>query len=138
MLGPDKWYNYSTVGLRLSWNIFTGLQRNYQIQQQQIELEKIENNVAQFENMIEVEVVDARLTLSNALDRLAVQRENKELAERIYQISQIKYEEGVGSNLEVVDADNGLKEAQTNYYNSLFEAIIAKIDLSMALGVNKK
>ena len=31
-----------------------------------------------------------------------------------------------------------LKEAQTNYYNALFEAIIAKIDLSMALGLNKK
>ena len=137
-VGPDKWYGYSTVGLRLSWNLFTGLQRNYQIQQQKIELEKIDNNVDQFESMIQMEVVDASLTLSNALERLDVQRENKELAARIYNISQIKYEEGVGSNLEVVDADNGLKEAQTNYYNALFAAIIAKIDLNMALGINKK
>jgi outer membrane protein len=137
-LGPDKWYGYSTVGLRLSWSLFTGLQRNYQIQQQKIELEKIENNVDQFENMIQMEVVESGLTLNNALEKLSVQQENKELAERIYQISQIKYQEGVGSNLEVVDADSALKEAQTNYYNALFEAIIAKIDLSMALGLNKK
>lgn len=136
-VGPDKWYGYSTVGLRLNWNIFTGFQKRYQIQQQKIELEKIDNSVDQFENMIEMEVVETGLSLKNALSKLEVQRENRELADEIYRISQIKYEAGVGSNIEVVDADSALKEAQTNYYNALFEAIIARIDLNMALGINK-
>lgn len=136
-IGPDKWYGYSTVGLRLGWNIFTGLQRTYQIQQEKIELQKIENNIDAMQAQIQIEVQDSESSLSNSLRRLAVQEENLKLAERIFDISQKKYEEGVGSNLEVVDANNSLKEAQTNYYNTLFEAIIARIDLSRALGVEQ-
>ncbi|MFT6867229.1 MAG: outer membrane protein [Cyclobacteriaceae bacterium] len=135
-IGPDQWYKYSTVGLRLSWNLFSGMQRSFQIQQEKIELEKLENNIDQFEYAINMEVKEAALTLENALQKFEVQKENTELAERIFRITQLKYEEGVGSNFEVVEADSALKEAQTNYYNSLFEAIIAKIDLNMALGRN--
>ena len=136
-LGPDKWYGYSTIGLRLGWNIFTGLQRNYQIQQEKIALEKIDNNIDAMQAQIQIEVQDSESSLSNSLRRLAVQEENLNLAKKIFDISQKKYEEGVGSNLEVVDANNSLKEAQTNYYNTLFEAIIARIDLSRALGVEQ-
>ncbi len=137
-IGPDQWYNYSTFGLRLNWNIFSGMQRSFQIQQQKIELEKLENNIDQFETAINMEVKEAALSLENALQKFEVQKENKELAERIFRITQLKYEEGVGSNFEVVEADSALKEAQTNYYNALFEAIIARIDLNMALGQNDK
>lgn len=136
-VGPDSWYRYSAIGLSLNWNLFSGLQRNYQIQQEKIALEKINNSVDQFEDLIEVEVRESTLILKNALSRLEVQKENAELAEKIYRITQIKYEAGIGSNLEVVEADNALKEAQTNYYNSLFEAVIAKIDLNLALGSNE-
>ena len=86
---------------------------------------------------IQIEVQDSESSLSNSLRRLAVQEENLNLAKKIFDISQKKYEEGVGSNLEIVDANNSLKEAQTNYYNTLFEAIIARIDLSRALGVEQ-
>ncbi|WP_258104838.1 TolC family protein [Marinoscillum sp. MHG1-6] len=136
-LGPDQWYGYSVFGLRLGWNIFTGFQRSYQIQQQKVALAKMENSIDEMENAINIEVEDASSTFSNALEKLDVQRENMELAQRISNITQIKFEEGVGSNLEVVDANNSLKEAQTNYYNALFEAVIAKIDLSRALGTTE-
>jgi outer membrane protein TolC len=137
-VGPDSWYNYSNVGLSLRWNLFTGLQRNFQIQQEKIALEQIENNVELMQNQINLEVMDAGITFSSALERLDVQRENIELAERVFNNSKIKYEEGVGSSLELVDADRSLKEAQTNYYNTIFEAILAKIDLDSAKGLTRK
>lgn len=133
-VGPDSWYKYSTIGLSLNWSLFTGLQRNYQIQQQKIELEKLDNNIGQFEDRINIEVKEAELAFVNAFQRFGVQKENVQLAEKIYRITQTKYEEGVGSNLEVVEADSDLKDAQTNYYNALFEAIVSKIDLNRALG----
>jgi outer membrane protein TolC len=46
----------------------------------------------------------------------------------------LKFQEGLGTNLEVVEADNVLKEAQNRYYLALYDAIIAKIDLRKALG----
>jgi outer membrane protein len=133
-VGPDSWYKYSTVGVRLSWQIFTGSQRYFQIQQQKIELAKIDNNFEQVQQSIDLEVRQAQINLQNAQRKLEVQRENSELAKNIFSITQTKYQEGVGSNLEVVEADNSLKEAQNNYYNALYEAIIAKIDLQKAFG----
>lgn len=133
-LGRDSWYGYSAVGLSLSWNIFTGFQKRQQIQQEKIALEQINNSIDQFEYLINIEVKEAGLTFQNAMQKFEVQKENVALADKVFVISKAKYEEGIGSNLEVVDADSGLKEAQTNYYNTLFEVILAKIDLNRAKG----
>ena len=133
-VGPDKWYSYSAVGLSLNWSLFTGLQRNYQIQQQKVEIKKLENNIAQFEDRVQVEVEQQGILLRNANKNLDVQKENMELAQNIFDIAEIKYKEGVGSSLEVVNADNELKQAQTNFFNALFDAVIAKIDLTRAIG----
>ena len=46
-----------------------------------------------------------------------------------------KYKEGVGSNLEVLDSNNALKIAQTNYYNAYYQAIISKINLEISVGL---
>jgi len=118
----------------LSWNVFTGFQKRQQIQQEKLNLEKINNSIDQFEYMINIELKEAGLTFENALQKFEVQKENVELADKVFRITQAKYEEGVGSNLEVVEADSDLKEAQTNYYNTLFEVILAKIDLNRAKG----
>lgn len=134
-VGPDKWYGYSTLGLRMSWNMFTGLQRNYQIQQQKLSLRQLENGFKAMERSIELEVEQTQMNLDNALRKLDVQKENMQLATEIYEITQTKYEEGVGSNLEVIDADNSLKEAQTNYFGALYDAIVAQLELKKALGI---
>ncbi|MDX5479008.1 MAG: TolC family protein, partial [Cyclobacteriaceae bacterium] len=53
----------------------------------------------------------------------------------VFNMTKIKYSEGVGSNLEVVEADSALKEAETNYFSALYDALIAKVDLEKALGI---
>ncbi|WP_462250174.1 TolC family protein [Ekhidna sp.] len=133
-VGPDKWYSYSVIGLRLNWSLFTGLQRNYQIQQQKVEIKKLENTLTQFETRVRIEVEQQGVLLKNANENLGIQKENMELAQSIFDISEIKYKEGVGSSLEIVNADNELKAAQTNFFNALFDAVIAKIDLTRAIG----
>ena len=58
-----------------------------------------------------------------------------ELAREVYDISKIKYNEGVGSNLEVVEADAALIEAEINYLTALYDGLVAKVDLEKALGI---
>jgi outer membrane protein TolC len=65
---------------------------------------------------------------------LRAQNENMDLASNVARVTKIKYEQGVGSNLEVVDAENSLRQAQTNYYAAMFDAMIAKVDLDKAFG----
>lgn len=134
-VGPDQWYGYSAIGLSLNWSLFTGLQRNYQIQQQKLELAKLENGFESMEKNIDLEIEQAKVNLDNATNQLDIQQDNMDLASEIYDISKIKYEEGVGSNLEVIEANNSLKEAQTNYYSALYDAIIAQLELKKALGI---
>ena len=70
----------------------------------------------------------------NAILNLTAQKENQDLAGNVARVTKIKYEQGVGSSLEVTDAENSLRVAQTNYYSALFDAMIAKVDLDKAYG----
>ena len=133
-VGPDKWYPYSFVGVSLSVPLFSGLQRTYRIQQEKNNLLKIENGIRQARSGIDLEVRQAIITYQNALRTMESQRENMKLAENISRVSSIKYEQGVGSNLEVIDAETGLKESQVNYYNALFDALVARVSLDKAYG----
>ena len=83
---------------------------------------------------IDLEIEQARIGYDNAIRTLKAQQQNIELAGKVARVTKIKYEQGVGSNLEVVEAEDDLRQAQTNYYNALFEAMIAKVDLDKAYG----
>lgn len=134
MVGPDKWYPFSTFGVSLSVPIFSGLQRSYRLQQARLNLMKIENSFSALKSAIDLEVKQAAISYLNAIKSLKSQRANTALAENIARITKIKYEEGVGSNLEVVEAEASLKESQVNYYNALYDALISKVDLDKAYG----
>lgn len=133
-MGPDKWYPSASFGLTLNIPIFSGLQRSYRLQQARLSLMKVENSFTTLKASIDLETRQAAINYLNAIKTLESQRANTSLAENIARITKIKYEEGVGSNLEVVDAEASLKEAQVNYYNALYDALIAKVDLDKAYG----
>lgn len=132
LVGPDKWYPYSIFGVTLNVPIFSGLQRMYRVQQSKLELLKIENNFTSLRQRINLSIEQNTITYKNALEALRAQQENMELAERVVRITRIKYEQGVGSNLEVTEAEASLRAAQVNFYNALYDAIVAKTDLDEA------
>jgi outer membrane protein TolC len=132
--GPDKWYSFSTFGVTLNVPLFSGLQRNYRVQQEKLNLQKIENDFATLRSSIDLETKRAALSFLNAVNILKSQQENRVLAENVARVTKIKYEQGVGSNIEVIDAESALREAQINYYTALYEATVAKVDLDKAYG----
>ncbi|MBX2916660.1 MAG: TolC family protein [Cyclobacteriaceae bacterium] len=133
-VGPDKWYSYSLFGVTLNVPIFSGMQRSYKVQQEKLTMQKIENGFVKLKHGIDLEVKQAVVNYENALKTLAAQKENMELASSIARVTKIKYEQGVGANLEVVDAEDALKQAQNNYYNALYDAMVARVDLDKAYG----
>lgn len=134
VIGPDKWYSYTNFGVSLNIPLFSGLQRNYRVQQAKLELQKTDNNVRSLKSAIDLEIKQVAAGYLNAVESAKAQKENWELAENVARVTKIKFEEGVGSNLEVVEAESALREAQINYYNALYDAIVAKIDLDKAYG----
>jgi len=134
IVGPDKWYRYTNLGLSMSIPIFSGMQSKYRLQQEKMNLLKIENGFQVLSSSIDLEISQASINYENALKTLESQKENQDLAGNIARVTKIKYEQGVGSNIEVIDAESSLKQAQTNYYNALFDAMVAKVDLDKAYG----
>ncbi|MGB3779278.1 MAG: TolC family protein [Tunicatimonas sp.] len=130
----DRWFDYGNWGLNLNIPIFDGLRKHHTIQKNKLQLQQLENQAGFLKNQIDLEIVQARVNLQNNLETLEVQQENLELAEEVFEVTKIKYQAGVGSNLEVTEAQNALQSAETNYYNALYSALIARVDLKKALG----
>lgn len=131
------WPTYQLAGLSLKLPIFDGLYKAKKIQQNKIKLQQLDYQRQMLENSIHMEVNQTRKTLTMNLDQLRSQDENKKLAESVYVQSKIKYQEGVGTNLEVIDADNAFKQAQSNYFNALYDALIAHVEYRKSLGILK-
>lgn len=130
----DQWFSNASIGVNISIPIFDGLRKKYTVQRKRVQLYTLDNQYKLLTNNLNQELLDARQALDVNLERLEVQEANLELAKEVNEITQEKYREGVGSNLEVLNADEDYKEAETNYLNALYQAIIAKVDLDKALG----
>lgn len=132
---PDgSWYETSLIGAKLSVPIFDGFQKHARIQRSKLNIQKTDNDMNALRNGISLGVNSASIQYSNAHRMLSLQKQNLELAREVVRVTEIKYNEGVGSNLEVVDAETSLREAQTNYFKALYDLYIAQIDLQKAQG----
>lgn len=124
------------VGLGLSIPIWDSFAKSAQIQQAKVELEKVKVQKREFMRGVSLEVHNARLNYQNAMVNVNNTKRNEALANEIYNTAQIKFKEGVGSSVELGQAEQNLYAAQANYINALYELVVAKTDLNIALGKN--
>jgi outer membrane protein TolC len=115
---PWFWYSTNQVGLNISVPIFDGNNKKYKISQARLNLEKVENTLDLTKKGIDLEA----------------QEKNMQLAERVFNTVKKKYEQGVGSSFESLQADTELQQSQSNYFRALYDAVIAKISYLKASG----
>jgi outer membrane protein len=130
----EKWFPTSIVGLNISVPIFDGFQKKYRIRQAQLNLEKTTNNISNLKNIIDFQLEAARIQLTNAVASLTLQENNVELARLVFNTSRRKFEEGVGSNFELLQAETDLQTAQSNYFQALYDATVARTAYLRAQG----
>lgn len=132
--GEGFWAPTSVVGLQLNVPIFDGFLKRSKIERARLAMEKVQNQKRDYERLVTFEVANARTMYLSAQDRLKSQERNLELAERIYNTTQIKYREGVGSSVELTQAEQSLFETQQNLIQAKYDLLSAKIELEQALG----
>jgi len=120
--GSQKWYETEIVGAKLTIPIFDAQQKHSRVVQAQFNIKKLENQQKNLENSLNLQLTSAKTTYDNSVANLKVQKDNITLAEYVYNVTKTKYENGVGSNLEVVTAQTSLKEAQDNYYGATLKS----------------
>lgn len=123
--------------LNASMPLYDGNTRRAKMQQAKLNILKNENDIESFKQAVDLESSNARTQFKNSMMSLESQQKNIALAQKVYDVAQKKYKEGLGSNIEILQAETAFKEAQTNYFNSLFEAAIAKVDYQKSLGLIK-
>ncbi|MFD0794154.1 TolC family protein [Mucilaginibacter litoreus] len=122
------------VGLSLNVPIFSGFQRKYQVRQSQIEVLKADNDLHNLKNALSLEANQASVNYLNGLQTLNNQKQSQALAQEVLRVAKIKYQQGVGSSIEVTQAQTALEDADNQYIQGLYDALVSKVDLDKAFG----
>jgi outer membrane protein len=122
----------AAIGLR--WEIFDGgvIRNNASAILRKAEsLSDVQSDTA---SMITLQVRQAWLDVRETLSRIAVTREATGQAEENLRVVKDRYREGVGTNTEVLDAETLRTKSYNNYYNAVYDAVMANIRLQYATG----
>ncbi len=130
----NLWTDLGIVGMSVNIPIYSGGAKRAKLQRAKLDLEKTNNQIRSLERVIWMEIGNARIAYKNAFQRVEDQQKNLALAQRIYDTTQIKYKEGVGSSLEITQAEQALFQSQQNVIQARYELLLAKVDLDKALG----
>jgi outer membrane protein len=130
----NLWTDLGVVGLSVNVPLYSGGAKKAKLQRAKLDLEKSNNQMRSLERAIWMEVGNARVAYKNAVQRVTDQQKNLDLAQKIYNTTQIKYKEGVGSSLEITQAEQALFQSQQNVIQAKYELLLSKVDLDKALG----
>jgi outer membrane protein len=130
----EPWFPSSSIALRINVPIFDGFAKAARVQTAKLQLEQTNNNLKNLELSIDREISETRINLRSAVATMDYQKKNMALAEEVYNQTKLKYEQGLGSNLEITNSQAELTAAQNNYYAALYDAIVAKVDFLRATG----
>jgi outer membrane protein TolC len=134
VFGKGQWFNSAYVGLNLSVPIFNGFSKNANVKEAQLQLQQSQNTLKNLKDSIDNSVLQAMNNYHSAIATLDYQKKNVTLAEDVYNQSQKKYESGLGSTLDISNAEADLRVAQSNYVSAMYDAVIAQIDYLYATG----
>lgn len=118
----------------VSFNLFDGSKTKSKIKQAEWETAKTHELLQQKLEQITVETQEAYFNLQNARTALDIASQVVTKAEEDYAIAQIRYQSGVGTNLDVIDSQGALTSAKLNYTNARYDYSKYNIQLAQAMG----
>ncbi|MEO8405260.1 MAG: TolC family protein [Chitinophagaceae bacterium] len=127
-------YPNSYAGLTLSFPIFQGGKRKFNIQQAQWELKNIDLEITNLKNQLSSAYYSALAGYKSSFANYVAVKENVAIAQEVYDVIQLQYRSGIKTYLEVISAETDLRTAQINYFNALYDVLSSKIDVQRSLG----
>ena len=124
----------SSLGLTLSFPIFQGFKRNWEVKGANLQLDRLQYNFISLRDSIQSEYTQALADYKSSLNDYYVQHDNLDLASEVYNTIDLQYKGGVKTYLEVIVAESDLRTSQVNYLNALYRVLSSKLDVQKALG----
>jgi outer membrane protein TolC len=130
----SRWPASSSAGLQLTMPLFTGYRISAQVEQAKIGQLQTRTRFEELKANIRAEIEVRLLNYRESQKRIEVQSKTISVAERSYNISRLRFKEGIGSRLELTDAELQLNKAKTNYLQAVYDCLAASTQLDKALG----
>lgn len=123
------------VGVNVQFNVFDNGLTRAEVKQAESELAAAREQLRQAEEKITLEVCQAYLSVQEAVGRIENNKVAVKQSETDYELAQEKYENGVGTNLDVMDSELAKTQARINYIQALYDYHISRALLDKAMGV---
>lgn len=131
---PGDGRNNWAAGISVSMNIFDSGVTYSKIHQAKENYSKAQAQYRDAVDGVNLDVRSKYLSLREAEKRIHTTDVAVERAEEDYRIAQLRYQAGVGTNTDVMDASVALTQAKTNYLQALYDYNTSKTDLKTAIG----
>lgn len=133
--GPTERSTSLTAGLNLRFDIFNGFGTRARIQQARAQASSIEHQAESVGQLIKMEVEQASLRMKDAQERIAARRKSVEQAQKAHDIAKVRYDSGIGTQLELFDARLALNRTRANFLQAIYDYNIALCDWQKAVGI---
>lgn len=128
----DEWNNSWNIGVALQVPIFDGLSTRSRVKQAKSGLRQIQIGREQLLDGIGLEVRASFFGFQESKELLKEQDETVQQAEESLRIANLRYENGMITNIELMDAELAFTQAQINRFNALHDYAIAIARLEKA------
>lgn len=128
------WSDYSAIGLRINIPIFNGFATKAKVQQNQIEIDKLEADLKDTKLGLDQAYQNAKSQIENSLASIENQKANVELAESVLADTKSNYQYGLATLTDLLDAENSLVQAKNNYTTAVLDYKIAEVQYYKSKG----
>jgi outer membrane protein TolC len=129
-----EWGDTWVAGVQAAWPLFDGFQREGQIIQEKARLRQAELGLIDVEETALYELTQALLSMQNAEEFVQSQRLNLKRATEGLRLAEVGYEQGINTQVEMIDAQAALTTARVNYYEAIYRHVVAKLAVQRAMG----
>lgn len=130
----NKWYPTNLVQLNVEISIFDGFKKRAQILKNKYQTQQNENSLKYLKNTFQMEQLNALNAYNTTTKDFEFQTQNLALANKLYKQKQLEYQNNTSSLNDLINVENTLKSAQTNYLNTIIKLKIAELDLKKTAG----
>lgn len=118
----------------LTWNLFEGFRSNTQMQKTAIARRQLGERKKWLTEAVEHEVKTALLKLKNSRAQHQAALKAREAAEESYRLTEIRFREGMSSQLELMDARSTLTSAASLEVTARYNYLTALAELKRSIG----
>ena len=122
------------AGVSVALPLFSGLQRDARVDQKRAALRQAQLRAQTARDEAAVQVRDLEAALAEAVQREKGQRLAVAQARRGFEIASARYREGLGSRLEVTDAEVALRQSEFNMARAAHDRLAGRARLDLAVG----